>query len=163
LTVRDLGCLLPQIGGLVDTLYPSGGDLLLRRLEDALAGYATAHVVDDGTGYPIALAAEVEKGRDAAKLSTFWVSPFRRRQGVGTALLNTVMSRWQHIEMARTHVTVRLSRAAELEALLAPAGFQHLGIARNRYGLGQHVLVLGWTPTSAAAQVARPVIARVAA
>lgn len=163
LRARDVGLLMPQIGGLVEALYPQGGARLLNRLEDAVAGYATAYVVDDGTGCPIALAAQVEKGRGTAKLSTFWVSPFRRRRGVGTALLNSIVSHWQRLEYDQTHVTVRLSRSLELESLLRPAGFNHLGIAQHRYGESQHELVLGWSPASALFVDAEPALTPVAA
>jgi GNAT superfamily N-acetyltransferase len=146
LVASDIGYLMPQIGPLVSSLYPQGSERLLRRLEDGVDGYATVHVACGSSGRPIALAAEVGKGEGAVKLSTFWVSPFRRRQGVGTALLHSITDRWIQLGIERTYVTVRLARSADLELLFEPAGFSRLGTAWDRYGEGRHELVLGWTP-----------------
>jgi ribosomal protein S18 acetylase RimI-like enzyme len=144
---EDVGPLMRSLGPLVDSLYPNGARLLLRRLEDALEGYAVAHVVVPArTGLPIALAAEAFKGHGARKLSTFWVSPSWRRRGVGSLLISNRVRSWVMRDIACVHVTVRESRSSELLSLLAPWGFRKEALEFHRYGTTQNELVLHWRP-----------------
>ena len=81
LKFADLDILMPTVGVLVDSLYPRGAEKLLARLEDALNGYAVAHVAEVSDFGPVALASETLKGDSRVKLSTFWVH--RRFRGLG--------------------------------------------------------------------------------
>jgi len=143
----DLTSLMRSVGPLVDSLYPSGATLLLRRLEDALAGYAVAHVAASvRTDRPIALAAEALKGRRTRKLSTFWVSPAWRRQGIGAVLVESRIRSWHSSNIESVHVTVRQDRSLELMALLAPRGFQRKTTVTDLYGEDRSETILEWRP-----------------
>lgn len=147
----DLGAVMRSVGPLVDSLYPNGAALLLRRLEDALAGYAVAHVVATiQMDCPIALAAEAFKGQRARKLSTFWVSPLWRRQGIGTLLIANRIHSWVSSNVDSVHVTVRRDRSRELMALLGPWGFESKATEVNRYGEARDETVLEWRPENLA-------------
>jgi ribosomal protein S18 acetylase RimI-like enzyme len=143
----DLRPLMRCVGPLVDSLYPAGAILLLRRLEDALAGYALAHVAAlDTTDTPIAVAAEAPKGGHYRKLSTFWVSTHWRRQRVGSLLIEHLVHSWLTDDVNSVHVTVREDRSQELTALLRPWGFRSENVVYERYGEGRDELVLRWNP-----------------
>lgn len=145
MTPDDVRPLMHSLGPLVDSLYPSGARLLLRRLEDALAGYAAAHVVvPTRTDLPIALAAEAFKGHQARKLSTFWVSPGWRRRGIGSLLISSRARSWVMRDIASVHVTVRESRSRELLSLLAPFGFRKEAVEYHRYGTARNEVILRW-------------------
>lgn len=146
LRVKDIRTILTQVGPLVTRLYPRGADLLLNRLEDAVEGYATATVMTNERDLPVAFAAETAKGKSIRKISTFWVSPFVRGRGVGASLLDTIVQSWRMRELDRTYVTVRLQRSEELDRLFSQAGFKQHAYAPDRYGSGQHELVLDWNP-----------------
>jgi GNAT superfamily N-acetyltransferase len=140
----DLRPLMESIGPLVDALYPAGAARLFCRLEDALAGHATAYVVATRADTPIALAAEAPKGGQARKLSTFWVSPVWRRRGIGSKLIAHRVHSWLSQEVISVHVTVRQKRSLELIALLGPWGFGSAFIDLDRYGEGENELILIW-------------------
>jgi ribosomal protein S18 acetylase RimI-like enzyme len=143
----DLRPLMRSVGPLVDALYPTGAALLLRRLEDALAGHAIAYVVaSTRTDLPIALAAEVFKGHQTRKLSTFWVSPSWRRQGIGSLLASDRVQSWISGNLDSVHVTVRESRSPGLMALLGPLGFRSELVEANRYGEARNEVILRWRP-----------------
>lgn len=146
---EDIQPLISGVGPLVDTLYERGAEKLLRRLEAARDGYASAHVVSRSPwGPPLGLAAEVGKGAGAQKLSTFWIAPNARSGGLGSLLLDHRIDSWIRSDMSRAYVTVRASRAAELERLFVPRGFRRVALDRGRYGeLGDEV-VLEWVPGS---------------
>lgn len=144
---EDLGPLMLSVGPLVDDLYPGGAGRLLSRLEDALAGYASATLaVSTFTGRPVGLASEVSKGRAVTKLSTFWVHPLMRRRGVGSALLRARIFDWERQDLSSVHVTVRADRAPELESLFLPNGFERVALEVGRYGDGRDEVVLQWRP-----------------
>lgn len=147
----DLGVLMPTVGALVDSLYPRGATKLLARLEDALNGYATAHVTHAPGFGPIALASETTKGRSSVKLSTFWVDPRFRRIGVGGGLLDHRIESWRHCDLTKAVVTVREERAPELEGLFIPRGFSRVATELSKYGEGQNEVVLRWTDASTSA------------
>lgn len=144
----DLGSLMPTVGVLVDSLYPKGATKLLARLEEALNGYATAHVCDAAGVGPIALASETEKGTARIKLSTFWVDPRFRGVGLGGSLLEHRIESWRHRDLNRVVVTVRQERAPELERLFIPRGFSRVATDIGKYGEGQDEVVLKWTSDS---------------
>lgn len=143
-TTGDLAPLMATVGPLVASLYPSGAEKLLARLEDSINGYATARVVASGRGEPVALAAETAKGRSGLKLSTFWVHPRCRRLGIGTLLLRDRTDDWCRSNVPRVHVTVRGDRSPELERLFLPNGFTRGATVLDRYGDGADEVVLVW-------------------
>jgi GNAT superfamily N-acetyltransferase len=143
---QDVRPLMRSIGPLVDILYPAGAARLFRRLEEAIAGHASAYVVASPTDMPIALAAEVLKSDRSRKLSTFWVSPLWRRHGIGSMLVANRVQCWLSQEVASVHVTVREKRSHELLSLLGPWGFDPVYIALDRYGEGENELILRWRP-----------------
>jgi len=137
------------VGPLVDSIYDGGAEKLLRRLEQARDGYAIAHVVvPDARGIPVALAAEAMKGPAVRKLSTFWVAPSSRRRGYGALLLDHRISDWANSGIEAAHVTVRQSRADQLEGLFLPRGFERELVELNRYGDGRDEVVLSWRADS---------------
>jgi GNAT superfamily N-acetyltransferase len=93
--------LLPALG----EKYPAGYSWLERRLNDVSAGRAFLSVAHFG-GVVAALAIETPKGIHFRKLSTFVVSPDRRRQGLGTALLASLRRGWLAREVDSAHVTI---------------------------------------------------------
>lgn len=146
----DLGPLMKTVGTTVDALYPDGGLLLCQTLEEAIAGYSRASVVvrADVPGKPLALAAERFKGAHRVKLSTFWVSPDTRRHGVGGLLLSTVIRKWKMTHVGSASVTVREARSEALESLFSRQGFTRLLTDLNRYGDGEHEVVLTWSAST---------------
>lgn len=152
---KDLGPLMGTLGPLVDDLYPRGAEQLLKRLEDSIAGYATATIaVSSYSGRQIGLASEVLKGPCASKLSTFWVHPLMRRRGVGSRLLQSRILTWQELGLTSVHVTVRAHRAQELESLFIPSGFERVSLQVARYGEGRDEVVLQWRPGRLSERVA---------
>lgn len=151
----DLAHLMAHVGPLVDELYPQGAAKLLARLEDSINGYATAHVaVSRRSTTPLALASEVAKGKRATKLSTFWVDPKARRRGIGAQLLDNRIATWLRSGQERVVVTVCESRAAELQSLFVPRGFERLALDLHRYGPDRGEVVLQWRPPVSAIPVA---------
>lgn len=141
----DLGPLMGTVGVLVDELYPRGAAKLQERLEDALNGYALAHVVRARrSGKPIALASEVQKGASGTKLSTFWVHPVMRGRGAGKALLSSRIEGWQRAAAPLVTVTVREERSPELERLFVPCGFNRVDLVRDLYGEEKSEVILQW-------------------
>lgn len=150
----DIGWLMTSVGPLVDSLYDRGAEKLLSRLEDARDGYAGAHVLTEGAdGTPVALAAEATKGRRSRKLSTFWVAEHCRRRGYGSLLLETRINDWMHSGVEQAHVTVRKTRAEQLERLFLPRGFERTLVAVDRYGSGRDEVVLAWSANSRTSHV----------
>lgn len=144
---NDLAHLMVRVGPLVEGLYPQGAAKLLARLEDSINGYATAHVaVSRLSANPLALASEVAKGKRATKVSTFWVDPETRRRGVGAQLLDSRIEAWLRSGQERVVVTVRESRAVELQSLFVPRGFERLALDLHRYGQDRSEVVLQWRP-----------------
>jgi ribosomal protein S18 acetylase RimI-like enzyme len=144
-TPEDLRPIMEQVGPTVQRLYPKGGDLLLARLENALEGRAIALTARDSvSGRPVALAAAVKKGRGSFKISTLWVSPFRRRAGVGTALMQGLATRLNSENAERAYVTARSGRCVGLEEMLSGFGFSAIAFVPNRYGAGRDEVVYGW-------------------
>ena len=94
LKFADLDILMPTAGVLVDSLYPRGAEKLFARLEDALNGYAVAHVAEASNFGPVALASETLKGDSCVKLSTFWVHRRFRGLGIGGSLLDRRIEDW---------------------------------------------------------------------
>lgn len=154
LIASDIGPLMEAVGPLVDSLYTRGAEKMLRRLEDARDGYEIANVVVDGLGAPLALAAEAKKGRAARKLSTFWVAQHARRRGLGAMLLDQRIEDWSDSGIDTVHVTVRASRAQQLERLFLPRGFQRALIELDRYGSGGDEVVLRWSVSTGVRHVA---------
>ena len=119
LKFADLDILMPTVGVLVDSLYPRGAEKLLARLEDALNGYAVAHVAEVSDFGPVALASETLKGDSRVKLSTFWVHRRFRGLGIGSSLLDRRIEDWCLADRDHAIVTVREDRAVRSSGLLA--------------------------------------------
>lgn len=146
---RDLAPLMSTVGLVVDLLYPQGASKLLHRLESALNGYATAHVVAAPNTRPVALAAETAKESRNVKLSTFWVHPSMRQKGIGGLLLDNRIKEWTLSERDGAVVTVRECRASDLERLFIPRGFSRIATEIDKYGEGQNEVILKWRPSLA--------------
>lgn len=154
ITDSDIGPLMRQVGPLVDSLYPQGAAKLLRRLEDARDGYASAHVVVPSpealsnqtlpTAAPLALVAEAAKGLCRVKISTFWVAPRARRLGLGSMLVDHRMQAWRRTGVERAAITVCRDRALEIEALFVPRGFDQRLVVPALYGAERDEIVLVW-------------------
>ena len=146
LLAGDIRLLMAAVGPLVDSLYDRGAQKLLSRLEDARDGYAVAHVLTEGpNGIPLALAAETTKGPRSRKISTFWVAEHYRGRGYGSFLLETRINDWTRSGVEQAHVTVRETRAEQLERLFLPRGFERRLVAVDRYGSGRDEVVLAWS------------------
>jgi len=140
---RDKRAILESAGPVVDSLYPSGGQLFEDRLnevihDDAHCWVAAVH------GYIAGIAVEAPKGRRGYKISTFWVEPQFRRRGIGTELLNKCVERWIYDDVRKTYITVREDRTDQLLSLFSKIGFSHHAHEPNRYGPGRHEDVLTW-------------------
>lgn len=148
LRATDIDLLLTELGPVLDSLYPNGSELFLNRLNQSLSNKSLTRVLVDSrdTQFPLALASEVPKGFRRAKLSTFWVHPAFRRLGLGSHLLQDRLTEWLKRDLESVHVTVRSTRAQELQALLTPFGFHHLVTDLDRYGPDQHEAVYQWRP-----------------
>lgn len=155
LKFADLDILMPTVGVLVDSLYPRGAEKLLARLEDALNGYAVAHVAEVSDFGPVALASETLKGDSRVKLSTFWVHRRFRGLGIGSSLLDRRIEDWCLADRDHAIVTVREDRAAELERLFVPRGFSRIAVDLNRYGEGRSEVVLKWVNVGALSLISR--------
>lgn len=141
----DLAPLMRTVGVLVEDLYPQGAAKLQERLEDALNGYAVAHVVRTRrSSRAIALASEVQKGSSGTKLSTFWVHPVMRGRGVGRALLGHRIDDWRRAATPLVTVTVREERSPELERLFLPHGFNRAALVTDLYGETKSEVILQW-------------------
>ncbi|MFK0249713.1 GNAT family N-acetyltransferase [Amycolatopsis azurea] len=148
LVCGDLSHLMPQVGTLVDELYPQGADKLIRRLEVAASTHSNAFVVAHASHprIPLALASEAAKGIHNLKLCTFWVAPPWRRRSLGRLLLETRVSSWLTADVNSVHVTVRHNRAQQLRPLFEKLGFRQVAVAAARYN-GSDEVVLQWTPS----------------
>lgn len=147
----DVAAVTAQLTGPLTALYPDGATWLPARLHQAVLAPAgatapgsagtpvEATVAVDQTGTPVALALAQLKDR-GVKLSCLWVAPHLRGHGLGTALVDRMVTAFG----ARTlYLTVDTSLLPDLTAVLAPFGFtvqDHLP-GRYRPDAVEHVLV----------------------
>lgn len=152
---RDRGALLCASAPDIDARYPRGASKLSDRLDDVVDGKAGC-LVAWWDGQPIGFAVDSPKGPTAAKLSTLWVAGPGRRAGVASDLLLAVLDRWQMRGVETGWGTVRLECAGPFLDLGNPLGFQSIAVARNRYGIGEDELVLGWGAEPGTQSTRRP-------
>jgi hypothetical protein len=125
---RDLRALMQAMGPTVDALYPKGASLPEQSLSQAANGYASASVVvrmGDRSNTPVALMCEKPKGRRRVKVSTFWVAPTVRGNGIGKLLAASRFLEWRWTDLEEVYGTVRAVGCPEMLALLSPFGFRH--------------------------------------
>ena len=148
LTYTDLGVLLPQVGPIVDIFYPSGAYKLIGRLERSIAYHEYAYVAAcvHAPHIPVALASEKLKGAYRLKLCTFWVSPYYRRIGVGSLLLQERIATWLRSDFRQVHGTISHKRAPTVQPLFFSLGFRQIAVEIARYGEGRDEAVFTWKP-----------------
>jgi hypothetical protein len=136
---------LAAVGSVVDDLYPSGAKKLADRCADALEGRARGSLVLR-SGQIVAFSMESPKGRSRIKLSTLWVRPDHRREGLCRALVAGLVEDWLIADIEQVHITVRIGIHYALDRALSPYGFCLETIVSNRYGNGRDEAVLCWRP-----------------
>jgi GNAT superfamily N-acetyltransferase len=144
LRTTDRGPVLQAVGPTVDDLYPRGAAKLEARLNKVIDGRANATVAWRA-GDLAGLAVDSPKGLHAAKLSTLWVAPAHRRNGVGSTLVSHTTRSWLMRNIERGHLTVRRRAAVPIERLLLEFGFQVAHIALHRYGCDEDEVILTWS------------------
>lgn len=137
--------LMRQLAPVLARHYPRGGVWLGSRLDDVHAGRARATIAVAGTSH-LGVVIETPKPEGQVKLSTVWVAPHARQQGIGRALLSGCVDRWLEAGIHRAWVTVCATAREPIGRLARPYGFRETTIARDRYGRGRHEWVLCWTP-----------------
>jgi GNAT superfamily N-acetyltransferase len=134
----------------IDDRYPAGSAWLNRRLSDCADGKATCTLAENVIGDLVGVAIETPKGARTIKLSTLWVAPSARGRGIGTALVGSLITKWNRAEIEESWVTVGLRYSDLLIRTLEPLGFAPIGLAIDRYIEGESELVLGWKPSEPA-------------
>lgn len=125
----------------VSDLYPEFENWLQRRLVDVRRGRAHCSVVASG-GQVVGVAINTPKTIVRHKLSTIYVAPEFRGLGLGRLLFEKQMQSWHQAGARNYYVTVRENRAEPLVRLCWHYGLQPIAIDRDRYGVGQHEVVL---------------------
>lgn len=124
----------------IGSLYPGGESWLRQRLRDVGEGRALCKVVrmnDEIAGVAIL----TPKSSSIFKLSTFFVAEEFRGLGLGSALMDIVISDLDQTEAREVYVTVAHHLSKPLSRVLLPRGFTRIATERNRYGLGRHEVV----------------------
>lgn len=143
----DADTVASLVGPTLEALYPNGEAWLNQKLDDIGTGNAICTLAEFGTK-PVGLTIETLKGPGRRKLSTIWVHESMRGHGVGTQLARACLQDWRDSHLNEVRVTARLRVADSIARLLVPVGFAYRALEHNRYGTGQHELVLVWTPDS---------------
>jgi ribosomal protein S18 acetylase RimI-like enzyme len=143
----DAGEVASLVGPTLDALYPQGRGWLDQKLEDVESGKAVCTLAELNS-HLAGLTIETIKSPDRRKLSTIWVNESARGHGVGTQLAHACLHDWLENHVNDVRVTARLRVAGGIARLLVPVGFMYRALERDRYGTGQHELVLAWTPDS---------------
>jgi ribosomal protein S18 acetylase RimI-like enzyme len=99
-------------------------------------------------GTLLGLTIDTMKRLGRRKLSTIWVHEAARAKGIGTALIESCLTRWRYERLKEVCVTASLQVVGVLALLLVPKGFQYRTLERSRYGAGRDEVVLTWTPAS---------------
>lgn len=135
--------------------YPNGEHWLARRLDDVEDELAFAHVLI-AKDHLKGIAIESPKGPGRVKLSTLWVHPEARAQGLGRELLGRCTSRWMSANIQQAWITANMDAVSSIERLIRPSGFRLTCCERDRYGIGRHEWVFHWSPDCLGVQ-GRPV------
>ena len=131
---------LTGVLGIIPALYPGGDWWLRRRLDEVLANRAGCTLIE-ANGELVGAALVKRKSPSVAKLSTFYISPSGRGNGLGSQLIDSVMVNLSLAGVEEVYVTVAHHLAEELQ-LLGPRGFTPTAFERDRYGNGRHEVVL---------------------
>lgn len=137
LSVYNLLYFLPE-------LYPRADHWLCKKLDDVLANKAECTLVESRFGV-LGVTIETPKEKGYIKLSTIYVHPVARGQGVGSKLMQSAILRWQCNKIRKSHVTVDLKRVVFLEPLLTRNGFRYSTTSINRYGEERHEAIFNWS------------------
>lgn len=143
-------CTTAAVVGLLPVVshrYPGGRAWLTRRLDDALMGRARCTLATLGR-YVAGATIETPKGYRRMKLSTLWVAPWARHQGVGGTLLRHAIAQWHVDNVEEAWLTVGLQHSQSVVAVTSHYGFLTIGIAIGRYREGESELILGWRPSA---------------
>lgn len=142
--VGDLAAVEHLLAPTIGELYPGGRVWLTARLREVVAGDAAAYVCVDQPAFGADVMIRMRgaailtpKGCGRMKLSTVYVHPDHRAQGVGSELMRTTL--W-HADRAGTKeiwVTVAHRLVPELSPLLYRNGFIQTAVELDRYGPGR--------------------------
>ncbi len=152
---HDWLLVMSHLAPLLKEQYPGGDLWLSTRLDDAQRGDARAHLAVSADRL-LAIAIESPKPQRQVKLSTLWVAPAARRQGLGRELVSRCTSRWLQSGSPRAWITVNSRARDQINTLVIPRGFRETSCQRDRYGPGRHEWVLHWTPDQHRAALASP-------
>ena len=124
--------------------YPRAEGWLQGRLDDVLEGKADCFLARDAIGLR-GVVIQTPKGRDRLKLSTIWVAPRARGQGLGKALVERCHETWHQRETREVWVTAGREAIESVERVLRPYGFVPSAYHPDRYREGHIETVLCWT------------------
>jgi len=137
--------IMDRLASMLGVLYPRGDLWLSRRLDDVEDGRAYATLAMAGTEL-CGIAIESPKPARAVKLSTLWVAPSFRDQGIGSAMLERCTNRWLGERVPRAWITANESATPGIARLTRSRGFRLTACERDRYGIGRHEWIFHWTP-----------------
>ena len=134
----------PVMGALasVPRLYPDGGAWLDRRFDDAVLGRSRLLIAAQH-GTLAGLMLETPKGAHRRKLSTLFVHPMYRQQGIAMQFLHLAFSAWLREGVHEAWVTAPAHDRAT-GAFLQHHGFSALTTLPDRYGPGRDETVFLW-------------------
>lgn len=121
-----------QALGVLGLRYPNGLDWLERRLDDIESGRGQlwqARFEQFAFGWAIV----TPKGAREAKLSTIFVSPAARGQGLGRKLIDSVSAELRHRDIFNVRLTVDENDWAT-RGFFESVGFEALPDSRRQYG-----------------------------
>lgn len=127
-------------------LYPGAEAWLERRLSECVRGQAIALVAVAGSDL-VGILILTPKGA-RLKISTIYVDPGWRRQGIGRELMRVGSQAWSGGRYEAVYLTVATSQEESVASLVAPYGLRRITIEADRYGPGRHESVLCWQPES---------------
>jgi ribosomal protein S18 acetylase RimI-like enzyme len=125
-----------QIEDLLDflpVLYPGGRNWLQRRLADVEAGraYSDLRFLNNVLA---GLSLGIGKPSGRFKISTLFVAPWARNQGIGASLLDGMIERATRLNASAVYITGASTVRSALEPLLISRGFRLVATEMNRYG-----------------------------
>lgn len=123
-------------------LYPGGQAWLARRLDDIAAGRASC-ILATREAKVVGVAITTPKSTGRVKISTLYVIPTARGNGIGGQLLKEVLNRLRLRGVHDVYITAAHSVENQIRPLLQAYSFTKLYRVPNRYGLGRHEDIYG--------------------
>jgi ribosomal protein S18 acetylase RimI-like enzyme len=136
-TTSDLPAVVRMLGPVLARFYPEGDAWLARRLGDVSHGRAGCIVATVGQEI-VGAVIVTPKTATKVKISTLYVDPSARGNGIGERLLEQALAELSKESPKQIYITVPHVMTGSLEPTLKTNGFSWSTQVQNRYGPGRH-------------------------